>query len=172
MMSNGLQAVYDSNDSNGWSNDDDLIYEGDSGTGDDVELYSVLNDSRLQKRARHDPAIERIAAYRSKKEDWVITKKTTGFADVHHKAFKHIKVTVSQNRVNKAMEKLDPVNINGVLFKNSSCNCTKNCNMTTLNFNDVLQARTKLFGNPDNRYGISSTTLHTHTHTHIPPVWR
>ena len=129
------------------SNDDDLIYEGDSGSESD---YGVLNESRVVKRARLDPALVRIAKYKSKRSDWVITKSATGFCDVHHKVYKQIKVTVSPNRVNKAMEKLDPVNLNGVLFKNNSCNCSKNCNLNTLNFADVLQARTKLFGNPDN----------------------
>jgi hypothetical protein len=45
------------------------------------------------------------------------------------------------------MEKLDPTSIHNVLTNNSSCCCKRQCNLTTLAFQDVLHARKKLFGN-------------------------
>ena len=44
------------------------------------------------------------------------------------------------------MTKLHPKAIQNVLSRHTSCSCTKKCNVTTLNYADVLACRLQLFG--------------------------
>jgi hypothetical protein len=74
----------------------------------------------------------------------------TGFVRLRHKdptLSNIIDITVTKNRVNKCMEKLDPSSITAVQNKTSSCQCKTNQCQMKFSFLHIIACRKHLFGN-------------------------
>lgn len=150
---NNLFGQVGDSDSDSWhSNDDDLIYEGDS--GDDClvsDFYGDMEMARPAKTRKKNPGAEPIAKQSSASSQWTteVVEGPSGYIQVKNKDNPLISVTVRSNRVNKAKEKLDPRNIHNILASGSACNCHNRCNENTVAFKDILNLRKLLFGDPN-----------------------
>jgi hypothetical protein len=140
----------------------------DDGDSDD-EVFSSASRSTFpaaipesNASGRMDPARTAIARQRNSmcggnqtnhNGVWLNKPGTTvGFVNLTHrdKAYKDVlNIKVPKNRVNKAMEKLNPVAITKVQNSNASCYCVNDSCQLKVSFMDILRCRKKLFANPD-----------------------
>ena len=109
------------------------------------QTSNFSNTSMDTKRQKLNPANVTIAKQQSSSDQWSLTK-TGKFTTLQHNRLSYLKVTVTSNRVNKAMEKLNPTSIWNVMQNEATCECQQHCNTNTLGFKSILLNRLKLFG--------------------------
>ena len=151
VLNNGLNNGYDENaDEFGFAEDDEMCQDDDGNHADSADIGHLIDDTVNQhSKKRKNPGKDSIAIQLFCKGDWAVTKITSKYSEVKFKLNQDIKVQVQNNRVNKAMEKLNPTSVHNVSQSTANCICKKNCNTSTLGFKDILAIRMKLYGNPN-----------------------